>query len=78
MAQHIEVSAKQQIAQAAASLITFERAASTSIKEQRAEAWSGVLNLIKTAGRMPDEDINAVASEFGVTLAKAGFKKESV
>ena len=78
MAQHIEVSAKQQIAQAAASLITFERAASTSIKEQRAEAWGSVLNLIKTAGRMPDEDINAVASEFGVTLAKAGFKKESV
>lgn len=78
MAQHIEVSARQQIAQAAASLITFERAASTSIKEQRAEAWSGVLTLIKTAGRMPDEDINAVCSEFGVTLAKAGFKKESI
>lgn len=77
-AQHIEVSAKHQLAQAAASLITFERAASTSIKEQRAEAWSNVLNLIKTAGRMLDEDINAVASEFGVTLAKAGFKKESV
>ena len=76
--QPIEVSARHQIAQAAASLISFERAASTSIKEQRAEAWGGVLNLIKTAGRMPDEDINAVASEFGVTLAKAGFKKESV
>ena len=75
---HIEVSAKLQIAQAAASLISFERAASTSIKEQRAEAWSGVLNLIKTAGKMPDEDINAVCAEFGVTLAKAGFKKESI
>lgn len=75
---HIEVSAKLQIAQAAASLITFERAASTSIKEQRAEAWSGVLTLIKTAGRMSDEDINAVCAEFGVTLAKAGFKKESI
>lgn len=78
MAQPIEVSAKQQIAQAAASLITFERAASTSIKEQRAEAWDNVLNLIKTAGNMADEDVNAVASEFGVALAKAGFKKESI
>lgn len=78
MAQHIEVSAKQQIAQAAASLLSFERAASASIKEQRAEAWGSVLNLIKTAGRMPDEDINAVCAEFGVTLAKAGFKKESI
>lgn len=78
MAQHFEVSAKQQIAQAAASLLTFERAASTSIKEQRAEAWGNVLTLIKTAGKMLDEDINAVASEFGVTLAKAGFKKESI
>ena len=76
--QPIEVSARHQIAQAAASLISFERAASTSIQEQRAEAWSGVLNLIKTAGRMPDEDINAVCAEFGVTLAKAGFKKESI
>ena len=76
--QPIEVSARHQLAHAAACLISFERAASTSIKEQRAEAWSNVLNLIKTAGRMPDEDINAVASEFGVTLAKAGFKKESV
>lgn len=75
---HIEVSAKLQIAQAAASLLSFERAASTSIKEQRAEAWSGVLTLIKTAGRMSDEDINAVCAEFGVTLAKAGFKKESI
>ena len=78
MTQHIEVSAKHQLAQAAASLLTFERAASASIKEQRAEAWGNVLELIKTAGRMPDEDINAVASEFGVTLAKAGFKKESI
>ena len=78
MTQPIEVSARHQIAQAAASLISFERAASTSIKEQRAEAWNNVLNLIKTAGRMLDEDINAVTSEFGVTLAKAGFKKESV
>lgn len=78
MAQHIEVSAKQQIAQAAASLISFERAASASIKEQRAEAWGNVLNLIKTAGKMLDEDINAVCAEFGVTLAKAGFKKESI
>lgn len=78
MAQHIEVSAKQQIAQAAASLLTFERTASASIKEQRAEAWNNVLELIKTAGKMLDEDINAVTSEFGVTLAKAGFKKDSV
>ena len=74
----IEVSARHQIAQAAASLITFERQAATSIKEQRAAAWDNVLNLIKTAGKMLDEDINAVASEFGVALAKAGFKKESI
>ena len=78
MAQHIEVSARHQLAQAAASLLTFERAASASIKEQRAEAWNNVLGLIKTAGKLPDEDINSVASEFGVTLAKAGFKKESI
>ena len=78
MAQHIEVSACHQLAQAAASLLTFERAASTSIKEQRAEAWNNVLELIKTAGKMLDEDVNAVTSEFGVTLAKAGFKKESI
>ena len=78
MAKNPEVSAKQQLAQAAASLISFERAASTSIKEQRAEAWNNVLNLIKTAGKMLDEDINAVCLEFGVMLAQAGFKKESV
>lgn len=75
---HIEVTARHQIAQAAASLLSFERRASASIKEQRIEAWGNVLNLIKTAGKMADESINAIASEFGVSLAKAGFKKESI
>lgn len=74
----IEVQARDKIAAAVVALFAFEKKASETIKAQREAAWNDVHTLIKSAGKLTDEEINHVGAAFGVALAKAGFKKESI
>lgn len=74
----VEVQARDQIALAVVALFAFEKKAAETIRTQREAAWNDVHTLIKAAGKLTDEEINHVAATFGVALAKAGFKKESI